>query len=287
MKKHLVIWLLFVALVSCAASVFAAEDAYAPLRKKLIEEGFGRDRVSRLYQRPTAPLYKLISKTLHIQEGRLNYDQFLESASIARARNFQSKYAAALERAEKAYGVDGCVITAILLVETQFGQYTGRTPTLAVLSSFALMDQKQNRDKVWKLMPAQDREHWGREAFDQKLVQRSEWAYRELCALLEWQKLHGARPESFMGSVMGAVGWPQFLPSSLVQYGVDGDGDGDIDLYDSEDAIASTANYLKGHGWCEANTPEKQEAVIWSYNHSRPYISTVLGIAEKMKRAED
>jgi membrane-bound lytic murein transglycosylase B len=82
---------------------------------------------------------------------------------------------------------------------------------------------------------------------------------------------------------MGAIGWPQFLPSSLVKYGVDGDGDGRIDLYSAEDAIFSTANYLRAYGWREARLPADREAVIWNYNHSRAYVRAVLEIAEELR----
>ncbi len=81
---------------------------------------------------------------------------------------------------------------------------------------------------------------------------------------------------------MGAIGLPQFLPSSLAKFGVDGNSDGRIDLYDPEDAIFSTANYLKAHGWCQARYPSDKEQVIWHYNHSKPYVSVVLGIAERL-----
>ncbi len=81
---------------------------------------------------------------------------------------------------------------------------------------------------------------------------------------------------------MGAIGWPQFLPSSLVKFGADGNGDGRIDLYNAEDAIFSTANYFRGHGWCEAKFPSDKEAVVWDYNHSKAYVRIVLGIAERI-----
>ncbi len=150
------------------------------------------------------------------------------------------------------------IIAAILLVETHFGSYTGKTPTFAIFSTFAIMDRKANRDKVWNMLPPHERQKWGRDAFDMKLIDRSGWAYKELCALMELRDTHGIRPESLRGSVMGAIGWPQFLPSSLVKYGADGNGDGRIDLYEAEDAIFSTANYLRGHGWCEAKSPSEK-----------------------------
>ena len=83
---------------------------------------------------------------------------------------------------------------------------------------------------------------------------------------------------------MGAVGWPQFLPSSLVKYGVDGDRDGRIDLYEPADAVFSVANYLHGHGWADGLDREAREKVIWTYNHSRPYTKTVIDVAERLPR---
>ena len=116
-----------------------------------------------------------------------------------------------------------------------------------------------------------------------KLIDRSGWAYRELSALLELKHTRGIQPGSLKGSVMGAIGWPQFLPSSLVKFGADGNGDGQIDLYNAEDAIFSTANYFRGHGWCEAKFPSDKEAVIWDYNHSKAYVRIVLAIAERIR----
>ena len=159
----------------------------------------------------------------------------------------------------------------------------GKPQRLRYFRRFAIMNLKANRDKVWKLLSPQDRQKWGREAFDMKLIDRSGWAYRELSALLELKNTHGIRPESLKGSVMGAIGWPQFLPSSLVKFGADGNGDGRIDLYNAEDAIFSTANYFRGHGWCEAKFPSDKEAVIWDYNHSKAYVRIVLAIAEKIR----
>jgi membrane-bound lytic murein transglycosylase B len=228
-------------------------------------------------------MLKTVAQTFRIREGKLNYDQFLEPGAISQARRFLREYEELLSRAERAYGVDRCVIAAILLVETRFGSYTGRTPTLAVLSTFALMDQKAYRDKIWVLLSAADRERWDRDAFDRKLIQRSEWAHRELSALVQLADSPGANFKSVQGSVMGAIGWPQFLPSSLVRYGVDGNNDGRLDLFEPADAIFSVANYLRGHGWCEAGDQSAREDVIYQYNHSRPYVAAILGAASRLR----
>ena len=262
----------------------AASDPLASVKTKLIRDGFDPKQVAELFQ-PQPPLsYQTVALTLRIREGRLNYDQFLSPVALAKARDFLRSNESLLARAEETYLVDRRVIVAILLVETGFGSYTGKTPTLGVLTTFALMDEKSSRDRVWRLLTPRDRQHWGREAFDQKLQDRSRWAYDELRALLQLQSERTVRPHSLKGSVMGAVGWPQFLPSSLVKYGVDGDRDGRIDLYEPTDAIFSVANYLHGHGWADGLDREGREKVIYTYNHSRPYTRTVIDVAERLPR---
>jgi len=275
--------LIFIVLCCNPAGAYSAEDIYGGLKQKLVRDGFSRRQVADAFQSAPPPMFRLVSKTMKIREGQVNYDHFLAPSEIAAARQFIADHRKCFQRAEAAYGVEPEIIAAILLVETHFGSYTGKTPTLAIFSTFAIMNLKANRDKVWKLLSPQDRHKWGREAFDMKLIDRSAWAYRELSALLELKNTHGIQPGSLKGSVMGAIGWPQFLPSSLVKFGADGNGDGRIDLYNAEDAIFSTANYLRGHGWCEAKFPSDREAVIWDYNHSKAYVRIVLAIAELIK----
>lgn len=282
------LWFLPAALLLLAAHpAEPASDVYAGLKQKLVRDGFPHRQVARLFQSTPPPMYRLVSRTLLLREGQLDYDQFLAPSKIENARGFIAKHRDAFQRAEKTCGVEPGVIAAILLVETHFGSYTGKTATLAVFTSFALMGEKEHRDRIWKLLPSRDRDRWGREAFDRKLLDRSEWAYRELAALLELENSSQVRPESLRGSVMGAFGWPQFLPTSLVEYGADGNGDGRIDLYDPDDAIMSTARYLQGHGWCEARFPSDRERVVWTYNHSTPYVRTVLEIAQRLREQKD
>ena len=261
----------------------ATEDVYSPLKRQLTENGLARAQVASAFDQCGPPLYKIIAATFRLRESQLNYDQFLESGPLAKARQFQNLHASTLRQAERQFGVDGSVIVAILLVETQLGHYTGKTPTMAVLSTFALMDAKSHRDTVWALLAPKERKYWGREAFDQKLLKRSQWAMGELEALIRWSVAHDMSPNSLHGSVMGAVGWCQFLPSSMVKFAQDGNADGLTDLYTAEDAIHSIANYLRGHGWTQAKTSSEQEAVIHTYNHSQPYVRTVLEVASRLR----
>lgn len=270
-------------LASLGPTAYAAADFFDPLKQRLVQDGFSAKFINKVYQSDPLPLFETVAGTLRIRENKLNYNQFLRPSAIAKARQFLRGYDAVLTETEKAYGVDKHVIVAILSVETQFGSYTGYTPTLDILSTFALMNRKSYRDVVWRLMTAKDRTRWGREAFDEKLIKRSNWAYQELCALFTWAHGQPAKVTSFKGSLMGAIGWPQFLPSSLVRHGVDGNGDGQVNLFEPTDAIFSVAKYLTDYGWSTAKSRADKEKVIYSYNHSRPYVETILGIAERLK----
>ncbi len=274
--------LLLSLLCTTTGKVAAGDDAFALLKQKLTLDGFSEPRILALYPSGLSPLYKTVAQTLHLRESKLNYDQFLQPSAIAEARRFLERNQRTLQQAEEIYGVNRCVIAAILLVETHFGSYTGATPTFAVLSTFALMDQESSRDRVWGLLSPQDRKRWDRGEFDRRLMKRAEWAYNELYALLRVTDCHPGKATALKGSVMGAIGWPQFLPSSLVRWATDGNRDGRVDLFQPEDAIFSVANYLRVHGWDEGLSDFEKEDVIYTYNHSRPYVGAILGAARKM-----
>ena len=92
---------------------------------------------------------------------------------------------------------------------------------------------------------------------------------------------NGIDPLAITGPSAGAFGLTQFLPSSYLRFAVDRRcGDGVVSLYDPDDAIASTANYLRGNGWRPGISYTDQRRVIWTYNHSDAYIDTVLRLAD-------
>ncbi|MDR3087312.1 MAG: lytic murein transglycosylase B [Azoarcus sp.] len=152
--------------------------------------------------------------------------RFLDRLHINAGINAWAQYESTLRRAEKEYGVPPEVILGILGVETIYGRNTGNFETLSALATLA---------------------------FD--YPPRAELFQGELEALFLLARDQHRDPASYTGSFAGAIGWPQFLPSSIRRYAVDFNGDGRIDFdSDAEDAIGSIANYLREWGWT-ANTP--------------------------------
>jgi membrane-bound lytic murein transglycosylase B len=98
---------------------------------------------------------------------------------------------------------------------------------------------------------------------------------RGLFTIAEQQRLD---PLAMQGSGAGAFGYPQFLPTSYLRYGTDGDGDGRVSLFDMNDAAASCARFLKQNGWRPGLTLAEQRRVLWQYNRSDAYIDTILDL---------
>ena len=114
--------------------------------------------------------------------------------------------------------------------------------------------------------------------------EKADWAYGELKWLLTYAQREGIDPFELRGSMYGAIGLCQFMPSSLSAFGVDADGDGRIDPFSKADAFHSIANYLRGHGWQSGLDREGQHRVIFAYNRSVVYANTVLAIAERIRQ---
>jgi membrane-bound lytic murein transglycosylase B len=150
--------------------------------------------------------------------------RFVEPTRIAAGVQFWRSHADDLERASKIYGVPPDVIIGILGVETVYGRNTGNFKELDALTtlSFDYPDKSHDRSAFFQ------------EQLEDYLVMARD----------NNSDLLGQR-----GSYAGAIGMPQFMPSSF-QYAVDFDGDGVIDLTNSgSDAIGSVANYLAQQGW--------------------------------------
>ena len=146
---------------------------------------------------------------------------FLKKKRISDGKKFIQNNITVLEKAEKEFGVPKEVITAILGVETDYGNIMGSYRVIDSLTTLGFDDPR-----------------------------RSKFFKSELIQFFILTRENNLDILKVKGSYAGAMGYGQFISSSYRAYAIDFDGDGYVDLFNSlEDAIGSTANYLKRHGW--------------------------------------
>jgi membrane-bound lytic murein transglycosylase B len=284
-----IVWCLTICLALGLSTLLWAVDGvpntyFKSLKKRLVQDGFDSARIDQIYNNPTVGFeLKGVSQYFVHNEAKLNYDQFAEPRMIKKARNYMTKHEDELNHAEKKFGVDSEVITAIMLVETKLGTYVGKHPIIPILSTMAVMTDKAPRETVWKALPKSRR--YARSTYLKKADSKSAWAYKELKAFLIYTEKHRLDPTSIVGSYAGALGIAQFMPSNILAYGDDGDQDGQINLFQHADAISSIASYLKHYGWRSGISEKNAAKVVYHYNHSKYYVNTVLKITELLKES--
>ena len=281
--------------VSCAAALLilvlfsranacAADPLFVALQARLIADGLDAHFIQKLYQHPLIKLEpEIVAKNLKRSESVLNYDQFLAPYAVAKAERYLRRYRRALERAERRFGVPPPIVVAILMVETALGDYTGKYPALNVLSTMAVADDARVRSKIFQALSPEDRKMQSEGLMSQRLEKRVARSYKELKALIHYVRNNSPDPFTLRGSSEGAIGIPQFLPSNIGRYGRDGDGDGIVDLFRHEDAIASVASFLEAHKWRRARGVKAKKRVLFHYNHSVYYVDTVYALAERLQ----
>lgn len=263
----------------------ASQDSSSPfnsLQARLASDGFDPVILKTLFQKPEVHFEtRTVSLFFMHSEARVNYDQFLSPESIQKARKYIQEHLSDLNAAEETLGVNKEVITAIMLVETRLGTYLGTRSILNTLSSLAAMKDSELREMVWNSI--QEDRRPSRSAFEEKANAKSAWGYQELKAFLKYTGRENIDPTTILGSYAGALGISQFMPSSILAYARDGNQDGRIDLFNPSDAIMSIANYLKNFGWKPDISYDAAFDVVYRYNHSKVYVTTILKIAEQLK----
>jgi membrane-bound lytic murein transglycosylase B len=145
----------------------------------------------------------------------------LDQARIREGGRFLANHRSSLNAAERAFGVPAEIITAILGIETNYGRDKGTFQVLRSLTTLTF-----------------------------SYPERAEEFRPQLVDLLLLARDQAQLPEKYVGSFAGAMGYPQFMPTAWRNFGIDGDGDGKVDLVNSvDDAIFSIGNYLRRHGW--------------------------------------
>jgi membrane-bound lytic murein transglycosylase B len=272
----------------------AAYANWRPLTERLVAEGFDEQRLSMLFSRPEVKFEpstmadKVSILVKRHQEGPFVagpldhnglHKRFLNYRTIAKARSYMRENRNILKEVSAGYCVPPEIVVSILLVETRLGSNTGRSIVFNRLASMAsCTDLDTIKPYLSRTLSSAD-EDYARRVCRQK----ADWAYNELKALLNYAGERGVDALGIRGSIYGAIGLCQFMPSNVFSYGVDADNDGRVDLFATSDAIHSIANYLNKHGWqCDITRDGKRKAVF-AYNNSTVYVNTILAVADKIR----
>ncbi len=189
------------------------------------KHGFERDRLERWFS--SARYSPAVERYMQppIAFGQRNWfdyrDRYLDDARVQSGVLFMRNHQAAMERAQREFGVPPEIIAAIIGVETYYGRITGNFRTLDALVTLS---------------------------FD--YLRRAEYYRQQLTEFFLLVREQKSDPRTIKGSFAGALGLPQFMPGSIRRHAVDFDGDGRIDLtISAADAIGSVASFLVAHGW--------------------------------------
>ncbi|VAV96237.1 Membrane-bound lytic murein transglycosylase B [hydrothermal vent metagenome] len=223
MKKLLISLFLVFATPVFADEPISFEAWREAFAAKAIAAGHDKTLVQTLLTGLT-PHAKVLERDRYQPEFTRPIWQYLDSAvsdlRVQGGKQALADHTLLLRDLQETTGVPAEIITAIWGLESAYGKIQGSFDVVRALATLA---------------------HDGR---------RRNWAEGELLAVLSMLANGDASREQLKGAWAGAMGQTQFLPSTYLQYAVDGDGDGRKDIWGSEtDALASTANYLSRHGW--------------------------------------
>ena len=216
-------------LASEPIQITAAEQATAQkkvqqfINNMVEKKGLDREQLNALLlkRKPLIPIINAMNRPYESKPWSEYRAIFIQPDRIAQGVVYWKAHQKTLSSVAKQYGVDPKVMLGIMGVETKYGQYACSYKVVDALYTLAFYYPK-------------------REKFFQK----------ELGQFLLLSKEQHLKPTELCGSYAGAIGVPQFMPSSYRHYAIDYDKTGSIDLLNNHnDAIASIANYLKKAGW--------------------------------------
>jgi len=221
------LWLLLSLCVSLGASAQQTEllppDVEAFVANMVERHGMDSHSLRETLRplKPVSAIVKAVSAPSTSRPWRQYRPLNVDKGRIEGGVRFWNQHEGALTRAREAYGVPEAIIVAILGVETRYGRITGNFRVLDALYTLGF-----------------------------EVPGRNEYFKSELEAYLLLTRERGWDPLTLKGSFAGAMGMPQFMPSSYRRYAVDFDTDGNVDLWnDAVDVVGSVANFLATFGW--------------------------------------
>lgn len=250
MKHNPIIATLFLLkLLLPAAAANALDIRQYPALEELVdtmvkEDGFPRDELEAILtsSRVDQNTIDLMNRQYEALPWHRYRDLFINQARIEKGVSFWQEHMELLQAAEEAYGVPQEIMVALIGVETHYGTRMGDR---RVLDSLVTLTADYPR--------------------------RSEFFGSELRTFLKTTRAEGIAPDSVLGSYAGAIGIPQFMPTSYEAYAVDFNNNGRRDLVgEMEDAVGSVANYLSVHGW------RRDQAIFAPVSESLPESATEL-----------
>ncbi|MDM0069370.1 lytic murein transglycosylase B [Variovorax sp. J31P207] len=214
--------------ISYATRADAMQFADEVAARRGLDPAWVRATIGNARQLPNVPRLMLPAPSGTPKNWQVYRSRFIDPVRIAAGVRFWRDNAATLARAEATYGVPPEIIVGIVGVETIYGRNMGSFRVIDALATLAF-DFPEAHPRA---------------------AERQAFFRGELESFLSTESRTAENPLVPLGSYAGAMGMPQFMPSSIAKYAVDFDGDGRIDLvHNPADVIGSVASYFKGFGW--------------------------------------
>lgn len=248
--------------IAVAASCGKTADGFDQWKEEIRTEAL-QNGISERTLDKVLPNVTYAKATIRADRGqksfKLTLDQFMQkrgaSAIVSRGTGVKKQNASLFASIEKRYGVPAGPLVTIWGMETGFGSFLGKEHTLSAVATLA---------------------------YD---CRRSAYFTEQFYAALKLVE-NGTLPIDARGAAHGEIGQTQFLPKNVLRFGVDGDGDGRIDLVRSRaDALASTANFLRGHGWQPGGDYQQGDvnfAALEGWNAATVYQQSIAIIGAKI-----
>jgi len=250
-KRFFLFFLFFVFSTSSPFSFGVLDKEVSELLEKLKKRGVSEGFLNSTFYDPRFGIDQEIERILKNKKRKNGYDFIFTEESVNRGKNFLLGYKP-IRGAREKFGIPEEIIVSILRIETDLGLFLGLHNAPNAYLTICLKSGSLKRRMA---------------------------SLKEFSIFLKYCAEKKVDPFLIKSSWAGAIGLPQFMPSSFV-YGIDADGDGTVNLFSFTDAAWSIANYLHMAGWKKG----REEKTLFFYNRSKSYVSAVIRYAKLISK---